>query len=45
VNETRAELRLSPSTDKGDLQGLYDRLAVCDRAAAVAVGMRRGLIE
>src|SRR4051812_45594881 len=36
---------LSPSTIKTHLPGLYERLGVSDRAAAVAEGMRRGLIE
>lgn len=40
-----AELHLSPSTIKTHLQRLYERLEVSDRAAAVAEGMRRGLIE
>jgi two-component system, NarL family, nitrate/nitrite response regulator NarL len=39
------ELHLSPSTVKTHLQRLYERLEVSDRAAAVAEGMRRGLIE
>jgi two-component system, NarL family, nitrate/nitrite response regulator NarL len=39
------ELHLSPSTVKTHLQRLYERLEVGDRAAAVAEGMRRGLIE
>ena len=39
------ELQLSPSTVKTHLQRLYERLEVSDRAAAVAEGMRRGLIE
>jgi two-component system nitrate/nitrite response regulator NarL len=39
------ELHLSPSTIKTHLQRLYERLGVSDRAAAVAEGMRRGLIE
>jgi two-component system nitrate/nitrite response regulator NarL len=39
------ELHLSPSTIKTHLQRLYERLEVSDRAAAVAEGMRRGLIE
>jgi two-component system nitrate/nitrite response regulator NarL len=39
------ELQLSPSTVKTHLARLYDRLEVSDRAAAVAEGMRRGLIE
>lgn len=40
-----AELHVSPSTIKTHLQRLYERLGVSDRAAAVAEGMRRGLIE
>ena len=40
-----ARLQLSPSTIKTHLQRLYERLEVSDRAAAVAEGMRRGLIE
>jgi two-component system nitrate/nitrite response regulator NarL len=43
--EIAAELHLSPSTIKTHLQRLYERLGVSDRAAAVAEGMRRGLIE
>jgi two-component system nitrate/nitrite response regulator NarL len=39
------ELHLSPSTIKTHLQRLYERLQVSDRAAAVAEGMRRGLIK
>ncbi|HEY6888703.1 MAG TPA: response regulator transcription factor [Solirubrobacter sp.] len=39
------ELHLSPSTIKTHLQRLYERLGVSDRAAAVAEGMRRGLIQ
>jgi two-component system nitrate/nitrite response regulator NarL len=39
------ELHLSPSTVKTHLKRLYERLDVSDRAAAVAEGMRRGLIE
>jgi two-component system nitrate/nitrite response regulator NarL len=39
------ELHPSPSTIKTHLQRLYERLDVSDRAAAVAEGMRRGLIE
>jgi two-component system nitrate/nitrite response regulator NarL len=38
------ELELSTSTVKTYLQRLYDKLGVKDRAAAVAEGMRRGLI-
>jgi two-component system, NarL family, nitrate/nitrite response regulator NarL len=39
------ELFLSPSTVKSHLQRIYERLGVSDRAAAVAEGIRRGLIE
>ena len=38
-------LFLSTATVKGHLQGLYEKLGVSDRAAAVAEAMRRGLIE
>jgi two-component system nitrate/nitrite response regulator NarL len=38
-------LYLSPTTVKGHLQSLYEKLGVSDRAAAVAEAMRRGLIE
>ena len=38
-------LFLSPATVKGHLQSLYEKLGVSDRAAAVAEGMRRGLLE
>ena len=36
---------LSTSTVKTYLHQLYEKLGVSDRAAAVAEGMRRGLIE
>jgi two-component system nitrate/nitrite response regulator NarL len=39
------ELSLSAATVKSYLQRLYDKLGVSDRAAAVAEGMRRGLIR
>jgi two-component system, NarL family, nitrate/nitrite response regulator NarL len=39
------ELGLSAATVKSYLQRLYDKLGVSDRAAAVAEGMRRGLVE
>jgi two-component system, NarL family, nitrate/nitrite response regulator NarL len=39
------ELSLSASTVKSYLQRLYDKLGVSDRAAAVAEGMRRGLVD
>jgi two-component system nitrate/nitrite response regulator NarL len=39
------ELTLSASTIKSYLQRVYEKLGVSDRAAAVAEGMRRGLID
>jgi two-component system nitrate/nitrite response regulator NarL len=39
------ELHLSPETIKTHLRNVYDKLGVSDRAAAVAEGMRRGLLE
>ena len=38
-------LFLAPSTVKTHVQRLYEKLGVSDRAAAVAEGMRRGLLE
>jgi two-component system nitrate/nitrite response regulator NarL len=38
-------LHLSTGTVKGHLQHLYEKLGVSERAAAVAEGMRRGLLE
>jgi two-component system nitrate/nitrite response regulator NarL len=38
-------IHLSPATVKSHLQGLYEKLGVSDRAAAVAEAMRRGLLE
>lgn len=43
--EIARRLQLSPATVKGHLQGLYEKLGVSDRAAAVAEAMRRGLLE
>jgi two-component system nitrate/nitrite response regulator NarL len=40
-----ARLVLSPATVRTHLQHLYAKLGVSDRAAAVAAGMRQGLIE
>jgi two-component system, NarL family, nitrate/nitrite response regulator NarL len=40
-----ARLHLSPATVKSHLQNVYEKLGVSDRAAAVAEGMRRGLVE
>jgi two-component system nitrate/nitrite response regulator NarL len=39
------ELHLSPETIKTHLKNVYEKLGVSDRAAAVAEGMRRGLVE
>jgi two-component system nitrate/nitrite response regulator NarL len=39
------QLHLSQGTVKTHLQNLYQRLGVSDRAAAVAQGMGRGLLE
>lgn len=38
-------IHLSTATIKTHLQHLYDKLGVSERAAAVAVAMRRGLVE
>ena len=40
-----SELYLGVTTVKTHVQHLYEKLGVSDRAAAVAEGMRRGLIE
>lgn len=40
-----ATLHLSPTTVKSHLRSIYAKLAVGDRAAAVAEAMRRGLLE
>ena len=40
-----AELHLSPTTVKSHLHGAYEKLGVSDRAAAVAVAIRTGLID
>ena len=40
-----AKINLSPATVKTHLHTLYEKLGVSDRAAAVAEGMRRGLVE
>ena len=38
-------LHLSTATVKTHLQHIYEKLGVCERAAAVAEAMRRGLLE
>ncbi len=43
--EIGRDLYLSPTTVKSHLRNLYAKLEVGDRAAAVAEGMRRGLIH
>jgi two-component system nitrate/nitrite response regulator NarL len=43
--EIAARLYIEPSTVKSHLQNIYDKLGVSERAAAVAEGMRRGLVE
>lgn len=43
--DVASRLHVSPSTVKSHLQSIYEKLGVTDRAAAVAVAMRRGLIE
>ena len=45
VPQMAAELFLGVSTVKTHTQRLYEKLGVSDRAAAVAEGMRRGLVE
>lgn len=45
IPDTAAELMLGASTVKTHAQRLYEKLEVSDRAAAVAVAMRRGLLE
>jgi two-component system nitrate/nitrite response regulator NarL len=43
--EIARRLFLSPATVKSHLHNVYEKLGVSDRAAAVAEGMRRGLIR
>jgi two-component system nitrate/nitrite response regulator NarL len=45
IPQLATELFLAPSTVKTHAQRLYEKLGVSDRAAAVAEGMRRGLLE
>lgn len=43
--EIAAQLFISPTTVKSHFKAIYEKLGVEDRAAAVAVAMRRGLIQ
>jgi two-component system nitrate/nitrite response regulator NarL len=43
--EIARRLYLSPATVKTHLHNVYEKLGVSERAAAVAEGMRRGLIS
>jgi two-component system nitrate/nitrite response regulator NarL len=43
--EIGKQIHLSTTTVKSHLHSLYEKLGVSDRAAAVAEGMRRGLLE
>ncbi|MCW2526596.1 MAG: DNA-binding response regulator [Pseudonocardiales bacterium] len=45
IPQLAGELFIGASTVKTHTQRLYDKLGVSDRAAAVAEGMRRGLLE
>ena len=39
------QLFIEASTVKSHLQNIYEKLGVSERAAAVAEGMRRGVLE
>ena len=45
IPQIGGQLHLSPATVKTHVQGLYEKLGVSERAAAVAEGMRRGLLR
>ncbi|MEU6707900.1 response regulator transcription factor [Streptomyces wuyuanensis] len=45
IPQIAQKLFLAPSTIKTHAQHLYEKLGVSDRAAAVAEGMRRGLLD
>jgi two-component system nitrate/nitrite response regulator NarL len=45
AREVAAELIVSPATIRTHLQHIYEKLAVSDRASAVAEGMRRGYLD
>jgi two-component system nitrate/nitrite response regulator NarL len=45
ASEIAGRLFIEPSTVKSHLQNIYKKLGVSERAAAVAEGMRRGMLE
>jgi two-component system nitrate/nitrite response regulator NarL len=45
ASEIASRLFIEPSTVKSHLHNIYEKLGVSERAAAVAEGMRRGLLE
>ncbi|MFJ3977792.1 response regulator [Streptomyces sp. NPDC090021] len=45
IPQVAQKLFLAPSTVKTHAQHVYEKLGVSDRAAAVAEGMRRGLVD
>jgi two-component system nitrate/nitrite response regulator NarL len=45
IPQVAAELFIGVSTVKTHTQRLYEKLGVSDRAAAVAIAMRKGLLE
>ena len=45
ASQIASRLFIQPSTVKSHLHNLYGKLGVAERAAAVAEGMRRGLLE
>jgi PAS domain S-box-containing protein len=45
IRDSASELEVSPATIKGHFRNIYEKLGVSDRAAAVAEGMRLGLVR
>ncbi len=45
IKESAGELEVTPATIKGHFRNIYEKLGVSDRAAAVAEGMRLGLVR